>query len=95
LPFPSGFIAPCSNKDSGSYDAPLAITLHIGPSDKTVSFAANRVTKEYANGFIVAKVTETLEGTVSDDQTLTLPTDGMWEVFFSAAGAADDIKKTY
>jgi hypothetical protein len=65
------------------------------PSEKTVTYVANRVTKEYANLLIVDKVSQKLEGTLSDGQTLTLPTEGMWEMVVRAEGAVDDRKKTY
>jgi pimeloyl-ACP methyl ester carboxylesterase len=82
------------DKNSGNYDSPLMVTLNIDPSDKTVDYAAKRVTKEIRNNVLGEEIAETLNGSLSNGQTLTLPTDGMWEVLFSADGA-DDLQRTY
>lgn len=82
--------------DSGDYDSPLEITVNVvDPRNKVVDFVANRVKKVFLNGFIVDKVVETAEGTLGNGQLLTLGTDGMWEVLYSAEGAVEDEKKTY
>jgi pimeloyl-ACP methyl ester carboxylesterase len=83
------------DKDSGSYDSPLEITLSIDPPDKIVSYFAKRVTKEMRNGNVIEEQAEQIEGDLSNGQALTLSTDGMWEVIFSVEGATDDIKQTY
>jgi pimeloyl-ACP methyl ester carboxylesterase len=82
------------DKASGSFSAPLAITVNIDPPNKTVNCVAKRVTKEFRNGTIVATSTDTVEEALNDGETLTLSTDGMWEVVFSAEGAGD-IKRIY
>ena len=83
-----------ADKNSGNYNSPLTITLNIDPLDKTASYVAKRVTKEIRNNVLGEEIAETLNGSLSTGQTLTLPTDGMWEVVFSADGA-DDLQRTY
>ena len=82
------------DRDSGSYDSPLTITVRIEPSDRTVSYVANKVTKQFREGIIATFSTDTLNGSLDDGQALMIPTNGMWEVVFSAEGAAD-VKRTY
>jgi pimeloyl-ACP methyl ester carboxylesterase len=82
------------DKESGNHHSPLAITLNIEPVNKTVNYVAKRITKEFAGGLIGDRVAETLEGTLNNGQALTLSTNGMWEIVFSADGA-EDLKRTY
>src|SRR5215203_7042063 len=91
---PGRRVAIVPDKTSGMYTAPLTITVHVEPSDRSVGYVANRVTKEFRNGFIVTSSEDTLEGTLQDGETLEIPAGGMWEVVFSAEGAAD-LKRTY
>lgn len=84
------------DKDSGDHASPLTITIDVDPPDKIVSYAANRVTKEVLQGYLVGKVAETLQGTFMGGRTrLTLPTDGMWEVAYNVEGAVEAEKRTY
>jgi pimeloyl-ACP methyl ester carboxylesterase len=84
------------DKNSGNYESPLTITLDIDPPDRIVSYEANRVTKEFMNGYIVGKIVETVTGEfIGGQKTLVLPTDGMWEVAYRVEGAAEDEKRTY
>jgi Chitobiase/beta-hexosaminidase C-terminal domain len=83
------------DKATGSYANPLAISLTVDPTDRDVDFVANRVTRAFLNGFLVVNVLEPQEGTLRNGQTLTLYTDGMWEVVFSAEGFVDDVLRTY
>ncbi len=82
------------DKEQGEYNSPLTIPVHVNPPDKAVNYVAQRITKEYQNGFIINNTAETLEGNLNDGQTLTLATDGQWSVVFSADGAAE-FKRTY
>jgi hypothetical protein len=73
---PDRRVAIVTDKASGSYAAPLTITVHVEPSDRSVNYVANRVTKEFCNGFIVSSTTDELEGTLQNGQTLTLSASG-------------------
>jgi hypothetical protein len=82
--------------DSGDHDSPLEIAAKIvDPEEEIIEFVANRVRKVLLNGLLVSKVAETSEGTLDAGQPLTLRTEGMWEVLYSAKGAVEDEKKTY
>jgi pimeloyl-ACP methyl ester carboxylesterase len=84
-----------TDKANGSYDAPLEINVNIDSLDDTsVSCTARRVTKEIEGGFFVVNTAETVEETLNNGQKLTLSTEGMWEVVFSAEGT-EDVKRTY
>ena len=65
------------------------------PATLAVAVTATRLTKEFANGFIVDKILENRQETLTRGQTITLATDGMWQLTFSAPGAADDLTRTY
>jgi len=92
---PARRVAIVPDKVSGSHVAPLTITVHVEPSDRSVEYVARRVTKEFQNGFIVPRTSdEPSEGTLQNGQTLELSADGTWEVVFSAEGAAD-VERTY
>src|SRR5215204_6625887 len=91
---PGRRVAIVTDKVSGNYAAPLTITVHVDPSDRSIDYVAKRVTKEFRNGFIVTSSEDTLEGTLQDGQTVEISASGMWEVVFSADGAAD-VKRTY
>src|SRR5215218_7160015 len=91
---PERRVAIVTDKASGSYAAPLTITVHIDPSDRSVHYVGSRVTKEFRNGFIVTSSTDELEGTLQDGQTLTISESGMWEITFSAEGTAD-VRRAY
>ena len=83
------------DRNSGDYDRPLRITADIGLEDIAVDYVANRVRKVFLNGYIVDKVAEARRGILGNGRPLTLHTDGMWEVAYSAEGAVDDEYKTY
>jgi pimeloyl-ACP methyl ester carboxylesterase len=91
---PDRRVAIVADKASGSYAAPLTVTVHVEPSDRSVDYVASRVTKEFRNGFIVSSSTHELDGTLQDGQTLTISESGMWEITFSAEGTAD-VKRIY
>ncbi len=91
---PDRRVAIATDKASGNYTAPLTITVHVEPSDRSVGYVAKRVTKEFRNGFIVTSSDDELEETLQDGQTVEIAADGMWEVVFSAEGTAD-VKRTY
>ena len=86
------------DKDSGRYDSPLAITVHVQPSDKPVDYVAAKVTKAVQTGILVTSEADDsggrLEGTLHNGETLEISADGMWEIVFSAEGTAD-AKRTY
>ncbi len=82
------------DKESGSYGPGMRITATISPATSTIEFVADRVAKRFNGGFIERTVAETRSGTLSDGGTLTLDTDGLWEVVFSAAGA-EAVRRTY
>jgi hypothetical protein len=91
---PDRRVAIVADKASGSYAAPLMITVRVEPPDRSVDYVASHVTKEFRNGFIVSSSTDELDGTLQDGQTLTISESGMWETTFSAEGTAD-VKSTY
>jgi pimeloyl-ACP methyl ester carboxylesterase len=91
---PERRVAIVTDKASGSYAAPLTITVHIDPSDRSVNYVGSRVTKEFRNGFIVTSSTDELDGTLQDGQTLTISESGMWEITFSAEGTTD-VRRAY
>jgi hypothetical protein len=67
----------------------------VEPATLAVAVTATRLTKEFANGFIVDKILENRQETLTLGQTITMATDGMWQLTFSAPGAADDLTRTY
>lgn len=83
------------DKHSGDHDSPLRITADVDPGDIAVGYVANRVRKVFLNGYIVDKVVEASRGTLGNSRTLTLHTDGMWKVAYSADGAVGDESRTY
>ena len=83
------------DQDSGAYPTPQTITPAVEPAALAVAVTATRLTKEFANGFIVDKTLENRQETLTLGQTITLATDGMWQLTFSVAGAADDLTRTY
>ena len=91
---PDRRVAIVPDKASGHYDAPLEITVHVEPSDRIVNYVANKVTKEFRNGFIVTSSADKLEGTLQNEETLEISASGMQEIVFSAEGAAD-VQRTY
>ncbi|WP_338758352.1 chitobiase/beta-hexosaminidase C-terminal domain-containing protein [Massilia sp. METH4] len=76
------------DKASGNYGADLQVTVTATPADAAVTFVARRVTKAVEAGFLVESVAETLEGALTNGQSLTLATDGAWDVRFSASSGA-------
>jgi hypothetical protein len=80
---------------SGSHPRPLAVTVSVAPTDTSVEVAATRVSKAFLNGLLSVTALDSLQQTMRDGDTLTLPTDGMWELELTAAGAVDDMAVTY
>jgi pimeloyl-ACP methyl ester carboxylesterase len=82
------------DKESGSYGSGLEITVSVNPAAVPIDYVAERVTVQFNGGFIGRTVAETRPGTLSNNQSLTLDTDGQWQVSFRAAGA-DEVRRTY
>ncbi len=83
------------DKPSGSYSGELTITVSVDPDAATVHYEARRVTKTVTLGRLEARTEETpLIDSLSNGQTLSFATEGMWEVVFTADGA-QDITRTY
>jgi hypothetical protein len=80
---------------TGGHANPLTVTLAVEPANTPVELAANRVTKALINGRIAVSVLDTLHRTLGNGDTVTLSTDGMWELVFGAPGAVDDTHRTY
>jgi pimeloyl-ACP methyl ester carboxylesterase len=83
------------DQDSGAYPAPMTVTADVEPAALVVAVAAIRLTKEFVSGFIVDKILENQQDTLTRGRTLTLATAGMWQLTFSAAGATDGLARTY
>jgi pimeloyl-ACP methyl ester carboxylesterase len=77
------------DKVSGNYSSPLPVTVTVNPTDQRVDYVARRLRKEFQAGYIIESAEETLSGTLSNHESLTLANTGVWEVKFSAPGAAD------
>jgi pimeloyl-ACP methyl ester carboxylesterase len=82
------------DKDSGSYGAGLQITVTVAPATVSVDYVAERIVKRFDGGFIGRTVIEARTGTLTDGQSLTLATNGQWELLFRAAGA-EAVQRTY
>lgn len=82
------------DKESGNYAGDLTITVSVDPPTTLVEFQATRITKQVIVGVLQTDVAETLSGSLNHDQTLTLSTDGAWELGFKAPGAPD-VTRTY
>lgn len=82
------------DKPSGSYSGELMIAVSVDPEATTVHYEAKRVTKTITLGAIETRIEETRNGSLHHGQTLSLATEGMWEVVFTADGA-QDIARTY
>lgn len=81
------------DKVSGNYSVPLQVTVTVTP-DQYVDYVAIRLRKEFQAGYIVESADEKLSGTIANNQSLTLPSSGAWELTLSAAGA-DDVVASY
>lgn len=82
------------DKESGNFSAGLQIMVTVDPADAAVAYSAERVTQQFAAGFITRTVLEKRTGTLANGQSLTLTTDGEWQVAFSADGAKA-VERTY
>ena len=82
------------DKPSGNYAGDLAITVTADPPTTVVSYQAMRITKQIVIGVLETRVAETLTGSLSSGQALTLATKGMWEVQLNAPGAME-VTRTY
>jgi pimeloyl-ACP methyl ester carboxylesterase len=78
------------DKESGSYAGDLTITVSVDPFSTPVDYQAKRITKKIVIGVLETDedAAESLTGSLSHDQQLTLSTKGMWEVEFKADGAS-------
>jgi len=91
---PAGSATVGVDRESGSYGSGLAITVIVDPATLSVGFVAERFTERFNAGFIGPTVAETRTGTLSNGQSLTLDTNGQWDVAFRAAGA-DAVERVY
>lgn len=82
------------DRPSGSYAGELTITVSADPESTVVHYEAKRVTKTITLGTIETQIEDPREGSLQHGQTLSLATDGLWEVVFNAEGA-QDITRTY
>jgi len=82
------------DKENGSYGPHMQITPTVSPATLKVEFVADRLVKQFNGGFIERTVAETRTGMLSDGTSLTLDTDGLWEVVFRATGA-EEVRRTY
>jgi lipase (class 2) len=82
------------DKDSGSYGSGLQISIAVTPSTTSVAYIAERVVRRFNAGFIERAIAETHNGTLSNGQSLTLASDGQWEVVFRA-DSAEDVARIY
>ena len=82
------------DKDSGNVGSGLQVTVAVAPGNVLVHYAAQRVTKAFNAGFIVETVAEKQAGDLSNGGSLTLASDGAWDVVFSADNA-EDVTRTY
>ncbi|MGD8836785.1 MAG: alpha/beta fold hydrolase [Desulfobacteraceae bacterium] len=82
------------DKESGSYAGELTLTVSVDPSTTLVEYQARRITKQIVIGVLEtnADESETLTGSLSHGQQLTLTTEGVWEVEFKADGASSAIR---
>jgi hypothetical protein len=80
---------------TGGHANPLTVALAVEPADTSVELAATRVTKALVNGRISVTALDPLQRTLGNGDTVTLSTDGMWELVFSGQGAVDDVRRTY
>jgi hypothetical protein len=83
------------DKGSGAQPSPVTIKLTVQPASVTVDVVATRLTRTIRSGLIVDDVSETHRATLRNGQVVTLATPGMWELAFGAAGAVDDLTRTY
>ena len=56
--------------------APLTVTVRVEPDSATVDLLANRVTRQFVNGYLVDTVAETIEETVPSGGNVTLGSPG-------------------
>jgi pimeloyl-ACP methyl ester carboxylesterase len=80
---------------SGSQANPLTATVAVTPASLAVELAATQVTKAVRNGALTVTAIDSRHQTLHDGDTITLSTDGQWELTFSAPGAVDDVTRTY
>jgi hypothetical protein len=81
--------------DAGSHANPLTATVAVTPASLTVEATAARVTKAVRNGALAVTTLDAQQRTLHDGDTITLSTDGQWELTFSASGAVEDEIRTY
>jgi hypothetical protein len=71
---------------SGAQQPGVAVTVQVNP-DRDVSVIAERVVTEFANGYLIRTVRDTVTGTVRHGGSVTLADPGVWEVTANAVGA--------
>jgi pimeloyl-ACP methyl ester carboxylesterase len=82
------------DKDSGNYGPSLEIAVTVSPADATIAYTARRLTKAVQASALTESVAQTSEGSLSNNQVLTLATDGAWDVTFRA-GSGTALERTY
>jgi hypothetical protein len=81
--------------DSGGHPAPLTVTARVEPDTAVADLLANRVTRQFVNGYLVDTVAETIEQTVPSGGSVTLVSPGVWQLTAAAGGASGPVSRTY
>jgi len=71
---------------AGAQQPGVAVTVTVDP-DRDVTITAERVVTEFANGYLVRTVQETIDATVRSGGGVSLTVAGVWEVTAKAVGA--------
>src|SRR6478752_2663932 len=66
--------------DSGGHPAPLTVTARVEPDTAVADLLANRVTRQFVNGYLVDTVAETIEQKVPSGGSVTLVSPGVWQL---------------
>jgi hypothetical protein len=82
------------DKASGNYSSGLQISVKVEPADAPVIYRAERITVHFEAGYISRTALETRTGNLADGESLTLASDGEWQVVFSGDGA-QAVQRTY
>lgn len=75
------------DKANGSYAAPLTVTAAVAPPDTIIGYAARRLTSAIEAGVLVRTAAGTRNGQLTDGSSLSLDTEGAWELALMVAGA--------
>jgi hypothetical protein len=76
------------DKASGNYGADLQVAVSVDPVSVPVDYRAERLTRAFQAGYLTKDVAQTLSGTLTNGQSITLSQKGAWATTWSAAGAA-------